>query len=58
MNNSSNKIENFKKYNIQKCIKWCERNNIPYINTNKCNIFLENKTRPKQNHTDKNKNNK
>ena len=46
--NSKNKHKNdkndkFKIHNIQKCIQWCEKHNIPYnktINTN--NIFLNN----------------
>jgi 23S rRNA U2552 (ribose-2'-O)-methylase RlmE/FtsJ len=46
--NSKNKHKNdkndkFKIHNVQKCIQWCEKHNIPYnktINTN--NIFLNN----------------
>ena len=43
MNKSTEKNENLKKSNVQKCIQWCEKHNIPYnktINTN--NIFLNN----------------
>lgn len=43
-NNRNDKIEYIKKKNIQKCINWCIKNNIPYNNTQNIftstNIFL------------------
>ena len=30
INKKNERIEYFKKYNIQKCIKWCETHNIPH----------------------------
>jgi hypothetical protein len=39
---NSNKIETFKKHNIQKCIQWCEKYKIPHNKINdKINIFLQ-----------------
>jgi hypothetical protein len=39
--NKEEKIENFKKSNIQKCAIWCEKFKIPYnIFSEKVNIFL------------------
>jgi len=39
--NKNEKLETFKKNNIQKCIQWCERNNIPYNKSvPNTNIFL------------------
>jgi 23S rRNA U2552 (ribose-2'-O)-methylase RlmE/FtsJ len=39
--NKNEKIETFKKNNIQKCIQWCERNNIPCNKSiTTTNIFL------------------
>ena len=29
-NNKSDKLENIKKNNIQKCVQWCIKNNLPY----------------------------
>jgi predicted transcriptional regulator len=41
MKNKEDKIENFKKINIQKCISWCEKYKIPCNKFNeKNNIFL------------------
>ena len=31
-NNKEEKIDSIKKNNIQKCIQWCIKNNLPYIN--------------------------
>jgi 23S rRNA U2552 (ribose-2'-O)-methylase RlmE/FtsJ len=39
-NKIKERIEQYKKTNIQKCIQWCINNNIPYNNYNKENIFL------------------
>ena len=43
-NNKNDKIEHMKKKNIQKCINWCQKHNIPYNNIqnihNNNNIFL------------------
>ena len=40
------KIENLKRSNIQKCIQWCEKHEIPYNKfIDKTNIFLNNKTK-------------
>jgi len=43
-NNRNEKLEYIKKKNIQKCISWCVKNNIPYNNIeniyNNTNIFL------------------
>jgi len=39
--NKNEKLETFKKNNIQKCIQWCERNNIPFNKSvATTNIFL------------------
>jgi len=42
--NKNDKIEHMKKKNIQKCINWCQKHNIPYNNIqniyNNNNIFL------------------
>jgi hypothetical protein len=39
--NHDEKIENLKRLNIQKCIQWCEKNQLPYNTfTDKTNIFL------------------
>lgn len=39
--NKEDRIETFKKNNIQKCIQWCEKNKIPYNKfVDKLNIFL------------------
>jgi len=39
--NREDKMETLKKNNIQKCIMWCERHQIPYNKfTEKANIFL------------------
>jgi hypothetical protein len=39
--NREDKIETFKKNNIQKCIQWCDKFKIPYNKfTDKVNIFL------------------
>lgn len=40
----SEKIKLYKNENIQKCVNWCIKHNIPYNNKVKLNnIFLENK---------------
>lgn len=40
-NNKSEKLEVIKKNNIQKCIQWCIKNNLPYHkNINQSNIFV------------------
>ena len=45
-NNKYDKIEHMKKKNIQKCIAWCQKYNIPYNNTIQSNnLFLSNLTR-------------
>jgi hypothetical protein len=45
-NNKYDKIEHMKKKNIQKCIAWCQKYNIPYNNTVQSNnLFLSNLTR-------------
>ena len=37
----SDRIENLKKTNIQKCIQWCNKNNLPHHkNIQQTNIFL------------------
>jgi hypothetical protein len=38
--NYKEKMENIKKINLQKCISWCEKNNISFNNFEKKNIFL------------------
>jgi hypothetical protein len=39
--NKEDRIETFKKTNIQKCIQWCEKHKIPYNKfVDKLNIFL------------------
>jgi len=46
MNNSNklDKLENMKKNNIQKCIHWCQKYNLPYNKTlTNINIFLHNR---------------
>jgi 23S rRNA U2552 (ribose-2'-O)-methylase RlmE/FtsJ len=44
-NNFNERIENLKKNNIQKCIQWCQKNNLPYNKHNHhTNIFLSAKT--------------
>jgi len=41
--NREEKVESIKKINIQKCIHWCEKNNIPYNKfIEKLNIFYNN----------------
>lgn len=42
-NNKSDKIENLKKHNIQKCVSWCQKYNLPHNKNNTGNIFLHNK---------------
>jgi 23S rRNA U2552 (ribose-2'-O)-methylase RlmE/FtsJ len=42
-NKIKDKLETYKKNNIQKCIQWCINNNIPYNNYNKYNVFLNKK---------------
>lgn len=37
--NKEEKIKTIKKNNIQKCISWCEKLNIPYKNNDKSNVF-------------------
>ena len=40
----SDRIENLKKNNIQKCIQWCNKNNLPHHkNIQQTNIFLSNR---------------
>lgn len=42
--NKEDKIENLKRNHIQKCIQWCEKNQIPHNKfTDKINIFLNSK---------------
>ena len=43
-NNKSDKIENLKKHNIQKCINWCLKYNMPHNNSHTGNIFLSKNT--------------
>jgi len=41
INKKNERIEYFKKYNIQKCIKWCENHNIPHNkHIQNSNVFL------------------
>lgn len=41
--NKHDKIEHMKKKNIQKCIAWCQKHNIPYNNTfQNNNLFISN----------------
>jgi 23S rRNA U2552 (ribose-2'-O)-methylase RlmE/FtsJ len=42
-NNKSDKIENLKKHNIQKCVSWCQKYNLPHNKNNTGNIFLHNR---------------
>ena len=43
-NNKYDKIEHMKKKNIQKCIAWCQKYNIPYNNTvQSTNLFISNR---------------
>lgn len=39
-NHKSDKIENLKKQNIQKCVSWCQKYNLPHNKNNSGNIFL------------------
>lgn len=39
-NECNNKLHNIKKKNIDKCIAWCNKYNIPYHNTTENNIFI------------------
>jgi hypothetical protein len=39
-NNKHDKIEHLKKKNIQKCIHWCQKYNIPYNNIQSSNLFI------------------
>ena len=39
-NNKYDKIEHLKKKNIQKCIYWCQKYNIPYNNVQSNNLFI------------------
>jgi hypothetical protein len=42
--NKEDKVENLKRSHIQKCIQWCEKNQIPHNKfTDKINIFLNTK---------------
>jgi low affinity Fe/Cu permease len=42
--NKEEKIESLKRNHIQKCIQWCEKNQIPHNKfTDKINIFLNTK---------------
>jgi hypothetical protein len=42
--NKEEKIESLKRSHIQKCIQWCEKNQIPHNKfTDKINIFLNTK---------------
>ena len=42
--NKEDKIESLKRNHIQKCIQWCEKNQIPHNKfTDKINIFLNTK---------------
>ena len=43
-NNKRDKLENMKKNNIQKCINWCLKYNLPYNKTiSNSNAFLHNR---------------
>ena len=43
-NNKRDKLENMKKNNIQKCINWCQKYNLPYNKTiTNSNAFLHNR---------------
>jgi 23S rRNA U2552 (ribose-2'-O)-methylase RlmE/FtsJ len=39
-NNKHDKIEHLKKKNIQKCINWCQKFNVPYNNIQSSNLFI------------------
>jgi 23S rRNA U2552 (ribose-2'-O)-methylase RlmE/FtsJ len=39
-NNKNDKIDNLKKTNINKCMMWCQKYNLPYNNLQPTNIFL------------------
>jgi hypothetical protein len=39
-NNRNDKIDNLKKANINKCMIWCQKYNLPYNNLQPTNIFL------------------
>ena len=39
-NNKYDKIEHLKKKNIQKCIYWCQKYNVPYNNVQSNNLFI------------------
>ena len=43
-NNKTDKIENLKKQNIQKCVTWCQKYNLPHNKNNSGNIFLNKHT--------------
>ena len=44
--NKEDKIENLKRSHIQKCIQWCEKNQIPHNKfTDKINIFLNTRSK-------------
>ena len=44
------KLANLKSQNIQKCINWCIKNNMPYIKSNiSSNIFIGNRINKKIN---------
>ena len=44
--NREEKVENLKRINIQKCIQWCEKNQLPHNKfTDNVNIFLNSKRR-------------
>lgn len=52
-NYRTDKIESLKKYNISKCISWCQKYNLPYnYQINTINQFLINRSDNKQNKTD------
>ena len=45
--NREEKVENLKRIHIQKCIQWCEKNQLPHNKfTDNVNIFLTLKKRP------------
>ena len=50
--NKTEKIENVQQHNIQKCIHWCEKYNLPCNKLQNVNVFLSNE--PIEKHNDEN----